>query len=280
MNRMAAPLRLARASTRVGLHVCLALAVFAGPVATAAAAAPDASSPADADALSEAAVEKFEAKDYDGAAALFERAYEADPQPNYLFNIGRVYEEKGDLRRAVEFYQRFVGEPGVDLESRQAATERLRVLREALRELEGDPDPVAPTVTPEPEPASTDADDTRPDPARTRKLRIAGYTLLGVGGVALIAGGVVGGVALGTSNDAGDAEFVDDTVRLRRRAKRQANAADGLLIAGGTLAGVGLILVLSTLRGEGKAKAGTEARTQWSPMFGRGQVGLGMARRF
>ena len=128
--------------------VCSTLAIVLGaaPSLTAAAAsAPSETAPAEGDpeALSAAAVERFEAKDYDAAVALFEQAYAADPQPNYLFNIGRVYEEKGDLENAIVYYQRFVKQSGVDLESRQAATERLKVLREAQAQLKGEDDPPA-----------------------------------------------------------------------------------------------------------------------------------------
>ena len=82
----------------------------------------------EAEQLSEQAIEKFQAKDYTGAVALFEQAYSIDPQPNYLFNIGRVYEEAGDLEKAVEYYAKFVKQPGVDLDSRKVANERLKVL--------------------------------------------------------------------------------------------------------------------------------------------------------
>lgn len=270
----------------------LALSVAIAPVATASARTvgpAEAAADPSADELSDQAVARFEAREYDEAVRLFEEAYRIDPNPNYLFNIGRVYEEKGDLRQAVEFYQRFVGESGVDLESRQAATERLKVLREALAELEPDK-PVPPPDDPDdgeptdidPTGSDTGSDGDTGDDDRKRKLRIAGYSLMGVGGVALIAGGVVGGIALGTSGDAEDAEIVDETLRLRDRAKTQANVADALFISGGVLAGVGLVLVLTTLgKGKGKTKAEV-ARTRWTPLVGArtGTLGLGMTRRF
>ncbi len=274
----------------------IALSVAVAPLAIASAHAGPAAEGTEptADELSDQAVGKFEAREYDAAAKLFEEAYRIDPNPNYLFNIGRVYEEKGDLRHAVVFYQRFLGESGVDLESRQAATERLKVLREAIKELEPDEPGPSDDPVPDDDGSSTDIDSTGDDTSddgdggtdgRKRKLRIAGYSLMGVGGVALIAGGVVGGVALGTSGDAEDAEFVDETMRLRDKAKTQANVADGLFITGGVLAAVGLVLVLTTLgKGKGKARAKSDvARTQWAPMMGLGRsatLGLGMTRRF
>lgn len=45
---------------------------------------------------------------YDDAIAAFELAYEADPKPRFLFNIGRAYERKGDLFKAMEHLQGYV----------------------------------------------------------------------------------------------------------------------------------------------------------------------------
>lgn len=272
------------------LSVAVAVAIAIAPCADASAApadsAEDASPKERADALSDEAVQKFEAKDYEGAVELFEQAHQIDPQPNYLFNIGRVYEEKGDLEKAVEYYQRFVGESGVDLESRQIATERLKVLREALAQIREDERP-APSEGEGTAPATSGGDpsEDRPrDPERTRKMRIAGYSLLGIGGAALIAGGAVGGVALGTTRDAEDAGFVDEQQRLRRKARTQAGAADGLFIAGGVVAVVGLVLVLSTLRaGQGRSatsRGATARRTTFAPAVGPRGVGLGLMHRF
>lgn len=241
-----------------------------------------------ADALSDEAVAKFGAKDYDGAVALFEQAYELDPQANYLFNIGRVYEEKGDLAGSVEYYERFVQAEGVDLESRQIATERLKVLRDALEQLEKDeepepqPQPVAPTE-PVAQPDEPIADDGPTD--RKKKLRIAGYSLMGVGGAALIVGGVFGGLAVGSTNDADSAEFVDDALRKRDDAKTQAAVADAMFITGGVLAATGLVLVLSTLGGRkggdsARHRRRGERRTAWAPIAGRNGAGLSLSGRF
>jgi hypothetical protein len=93
--------------------------------------------------LSAQARERFRAKDYDAAVRLFEQAHAVDPNPNYLFNIGRVYEEKRDLRAAVDYYQRFVMEPRVDIGAREQAVQRLRVLKAILNETEPEPAPAS-----------------------------------------------------------------------------------------------------------------------------------------
>jgi tetratricopeptide (TPR) repeat protein len=236
----------------------------------------------DPEALSAAAVERFQAKEYDAAVDLFEQAYAADPQPNYLFNIGRVYEEKGDLENAVVYYQRFVGQSGVDLESRQAATERLKVLRETLAQMKADEpkdDTPADDGTGQPTDEQTPTTDEGDDAAKRKKtLRITGYALMGAGGVGLILGGVFGGLAQGNANDAKSEPFIDRQAELRDSARTQARVADAMFITGGVLAAAGLVLVLTTLGG--KKKAGSDAQATWSPVVGPQQVGVGFSRRF
>jgi len=243
----------------------------------------------DPEALSAEAVEHFQAKEYDAAVDLFEQAYAIDPQPNYLFNIGRVYEEKGDLENAVVYYQRFVGQSGVDLEARQSATERLKVLREALAQMKADEDAKDPGDDKDPPPDEIvppdkieDGDADEQAEKRKKILRITGYSLLGAGGGLVIVGAIFGGIASGTVDDADADPFVDRKAALRDRARRQARTADALFITGGVVATAGLVLVLSTL---GRKKAGGESdqvsrRTMWAPVVGPTQVGLGLTHRF
>ncbi|MFO0632711.1 MAG: tetratricopeptide repeat protein [Nannocystaceae bacterium] len=271
---------------------CLASALAIAPLPAQAAAAlaqpaAEGEAAASPDALSSEAVELFKQKDFDGAIAKFEQAYALDPQPNYLFNIGRVYEEKGDLANAVKHYQKFVQQPGVDLEAREAAVARLKVLKPALEEIEQK----QPESKPQPQtkPATVDPVDEAAK-ARRKKLRIAGYSLLGTGGGVLVIGTVFGALAVGKSNDAKDAQFVDQKLNARHEAKGRAVVADALLVSGGVLAGVGLILVLSTLAKPKRGAADTTAARRgrpWArrapllaPAVGPGQLGLAMAGRF
>lgn len=246
--------------------------------ALAEAAAPD-EAVAAADELSNEAVEAFGAKRYDEAIDLFNKAYEIDPNPNYLFNIGRVYEEKGDLKKAVEFYQRFVSQAAVDLEAREAATARLKVLREALKQLEEEKNKNEGETT-EP-PVVADPEEDKPD--RVRVQRIAGYSLIGVGGAALIVGGVLGGLASADADSADSAEFVDDRLRLREDARGKAQGADALFITGGVLAAVGVVLVLTTLgKNKDKKQANTSRKRSvaFSPSASPRTMGATLSGRF
>jgi tetratricopeptide (TPR) repeat protein len=224
--------------------VAVAVALVGTPVVAASSVEPEATdggATAVADPGEEAKA-AFAAKDFDKAIALFEQAYAKTGEPNYLFNIGRVYEEKGDIETAVAKYQEFVKQPGVELEARQIATDRLKVLRQTLEQLEADENQ-GQAITPDRPPTAEEQQEAE----RRRKMRLAGYSLLGVGGAALVIGAVFGSLAIGKSNDAKDTPFVDEKVALRNEARVRAVVGDAMLATGGVLAGVGLVLVLSTL---------------------------------
>ena len=265
----------ARAPRRsAGLASLLAASLGASSVAAAPIGDAPADAPADPEDLSEAAVARFKAKDYAGAVELFQRAHALDPKPNYLFNIGRVYEEAGQLREAVDYYQRFVGESGVDLESRKLANDRLRILREILSTSE----PAPPPKEPEPPPAADPAPDHADTPApRARRVRIASYALLGLGGAALAVGGGLGGLALKQSRDLAVTDGYDARQELLKAGQTNAAIADGLFIAGGVLALSGLVMVLSTVKPRGRVDA---AARGLSPALGPGLAGLRWQGRF
>lgn len=231
-----------------------------------------ASSPAD---LSAQAIERFKAKDYDAAVRLFQEAYALDPVPNYLFNIGRVYEEKGDIRAAVDYYQRFVKEAGVELEAREQGLQRLRVLKGILQETdEGEqkPDEAQPAPQPEeakaaPEPAPAAP---APDP-KWRTMTLAGAGVLGLGGAVMVAGGALGGVALSKQNQLDSTHDYDARTELAAQGRKLAVTTDVLIGVGGALVLTGVILVaVGATRGRTKAVAD---RRVWP-------TGLGVVARF
>jgi tetratricopeptide (TPR) repeat protein len=231
----------------------------------------------EAEQLSEQAIVKFQAKDYEGAAALFEQAYDIDPQPNYLFNIGRVYEEAGTLDKAVTFYAKFVKQPGVDLDSRETALDRLKVLRAILQETEEkapdkDPAPeVKPVEDPVPEPNPVDEDAQR----KRKVMRAAGFGLTGVGAAVMIGGAVVGGLAQGDFNKAGEAELPPDNQPLLDSAKSKALTADILLGVGGGVLLTGVILIAV-----GFSKPKKSQRVALTPTFGPRGGGVDLRLQF
>ena len=247
----------------------------------------DAEGPAEgsADALSAKAVEAFEGKDYPNAVKFFEEAYAVDPNPNYLFNIGRVHEEAGDLRSAVSRYEEFVKSPGVDLESRKFANERLGVLRginsaedEALADDERRKADAKAAEENRQRPVEGPAGPTDggEDNDPRKRTRTVGFVLLGVGAAAVAGGGVAGGLALGKHNDFKDETDFAAASDLQSEGKRLNGAADGLFIAGGVIAATGLVMVLASL----KKKDKKTARTQVTPALGRTGAGLSLSHRF
>lgn len=248
----------------------------AAPAATTSASTTPASTSPTAAELSDQAIERFKAKDYDTAANLFEQAHALDPNPNYLFNIGRVYEEKGDITKAVDFYQRFVKEPGVQIESRDLAVQRLRVLKAILAETE---------QKPEPKPEGPKPEETKPDsktvakpgvdnPDPNRNMRLAGYGLLGVGGVSMIIGGIFGGLALAKKSDLDGTALANERSPLAQSGRTFALVSDVTLFTGVGLAATGLVLVL-VARSRTKA-----ARTALAPSLGRGHAGVVWSLQF
>jgi tetratricopeptide (TPR) repeat protein len=231
--------------------------------------APGSEAAAEVEELNAAALEAFKNKEYDEAARLFEAAYEKNPEPNYLFNIGRVYEEKGDFEKAIEWYDRFIHLPEVELQAREIALERLRVLRAIVAEskAEAEPKETPKEVVDEPE-----EDARKPTPP----LRIAGYVLLGIGGAALVAGGGFGGAAVQRNNDLDSFNTLEARNEAIDKGKRNALIADSLFIAGGVVALTGLVLVLVSL----KDRKGKSQRASIAPTFARGGGGAAARVRF
>lgn len=238
--------------------------------------------------FTERAVADFEAGRYEQAVENFERAYALDGNVNNLFNIGRVYEEAGDLPAAIDYYTRFLEQPGVSLEYREATLERLEVLErtlEATRKGEGDDAATKGDggASEPPPPGVEGEDDDHDDPpppiddaaqARARKQRVAGWAVLGVGGVALVAGGAIAGVTASTASALADETDPSTRADLALRGQSLAPAADALLISGGTLALVGLVVALTAKR-ERSAKA-----TALAPTMLRRGAGLSFATHF
>lgn len=222
-----------------------ALSVAALPVQPALAFAPSASG----DELEAQAIEAYEGGDFAGAAKLFEAAYDANGDPNLLYNIGRVHEEAGKLELAIEYYDRFIHAEGVGLDSRMVASERLSRLRKVLGVEAPPEEPEEPEATEEPPepkpkpPTQTDDTDDEAEQRRDRGMLIGGTVLLATGGAMAIVGGVMGGLAL-RADDRLQTQLLDDPVGTQEQGKRQALTADVLIPVGAAFAVSGLALLV------------------------------------
>ena len=188
-------------------------------------------------------------RDGDFALALteFERVHalmSASGHPNAIYvvyNIAVTNEQLGRDRAAIETYERFLRESAPDAPNRADAESRLRELRERMRLAEQD---AASEADVEPAPAATGGGGVSP----------VGVIVAAVGGAALVAGAVVGGLALSDS-DAARADCVDSVCPSSARdgiagAQTMANVADGLLFGGAAVAATGVVLMLVLSDGE------------------------------
>jgi tetratricopeptide (TPR) repeat protein len=278
------------ASLQTARPAMLLLAPAAGGVATGGAtttATAGAAAPAGEtetfESLVGQATGKFKEKDYAGAVALFERAYAVQPEPAILFNIGRIYEEAQNAEAAIGYYEKFIADDGVEAKDQEKAVQRLTVLRTIveIREKEkarNQPKPVEPKPVVDPNPVRTQPPAAQPGdqkPAQSgRLLRPVGYTLLGTGAALLIGGGVAGGLAKGQYNDFADAKTLDAREAAGKKGFSLARTADGLFIAGGVVALIGVVLlIVPAVR---KSRAAQALSPQVSPT----QVGLGFTHQF
>lgn len=276
------PARTAAAAVYTPIGVRAALAAAAQP-------APTDASGETFESLVDQARGRYKEKDYVGAVAFFERAYALQPDPAILFNIGRIHEEANNVDAAIAYYQKFIADETVDVGLRDKALQRLETLekiveirkkeeaRQSPKPADPGPKPADPNVTtpvgPQPGPQVPPGGEDKP--AQPNKLlRPIGYTMFGVGAALLIGGGIAGGLAKGQHNKFEAADTLEDQRAAGQKGKSLAAAADGLFIAGGVLAVVGMVLLLVP-----KARK-SRAVQAMQPKVTPHQVGLGYVYRF
>ncbi len=71
-------------------------------------------------------------QNFDLAFNELKRAYGIYAKPSILFNIALIAEKGGALERSVEYYRKFLNAPGVTLENRQRASDRLAAVQQIL----------------------------------------------------------------------------------------------------------------------------------------------------
>lgn len=123
---------------------CLAILAVCVTASMATADPPASDAQARATALFERGGKAFRDKQFDAAAALFKEAYDASPDPAFLYNIGLCYERRGRWRLAVDYYERFLAEapdaPAVpDVRRRRDQAIKMREAEMAVVTLTGAP---------------------------------------------------------------------------------------------------------------------------------------------
>ncbi len=225
-----------RRATRAIAAVVLAAAVSAGAAGEA--------QPATAALRYDNGVRLYSMRRYVEAAHEFEAAYSLSRRVELLFNLGRAWEDAGDVARAVDAYSRFeaAGAPGYDLASLQAALQRLRARLPVERPappvvVRAAPVVVAPT----------------PPRAPARGAPVGPIVLMSIGGAALVGAIPLWVSARSTYDDlvavcptrTCPVEFEGDA----RRAERFAVAGDVLVGVGAASLAAGLTWLLLDRRG-------------------------------
>lgn len=251
------------------------LLLFATPAAAQTEAAEEESTPAEATPNSEfdgyvaAASEAFGAKDYPEALLNFQKAYELDPDPAILFNLGVIADKMGDYELAYTYFNDFVMLPDVKVEDREKALTRLEQVRK-LRDLQAEKDKpkkeekVEEKVTPPPVQAAPE------------KSYLGAAILTGLGVAVLGGGGAMALLASSAHND-----FTDATTLAERRSaadsgETNALVADILFGGGAALTAGGVIWLILVATDNG----GDSQAVVFVPSVGAGSASFNMTLRF
>jgi tetratricopeptide (TPR) repeat protein len=165
--------------------IYVALAVLA---AAPAARAKEGDSARPGRALFERAEASFQQGKFEEARVDYQAAYDVEPLPAFLFNIGQCYRNMGDYEHARVYFRRYTA---LDPHSpNRAAAERLIAEMDQLADERGPPptEPPAMNVAPAPrllDPVVRDTPREAPPPFYRR-----GWFWVGVGGVVAVAAGV------------------------------------------------------------------------------------------
>jgi hypothetical protein len=85
-----------------------------------------------AESKADEAFRAYQSKHFAEAVALYMEAYNAAPNADILYNVARIYDAKLlDRPLAINFYRRYITDPGAVADRIQIANERLLALREA-----------------------------------------------------------------------------------------------------------------------------------------------------
>lgn len=176
--------------------------------------------------LSAEGIEFFKQRRYTEALVRFEEAYERFPDLNLLYNIGRCHENLDQSELAAAYYQRYVAFPEAPAAQRRSALKRLEKLRLRMSVK------AAASVSP--------VSRTRLPPTRKSSSWQA-WTLVGIGGVSLLAAGGAGFWALDAKSRRDNSATLEEKNRWNERAEKRALVADVTGVLGLALVVTGVL---------------------------------------
>jgi len=167
------------------------------------------------DRLVRQAAAAYDAHDTAAAVSALERAYALRPVPRLLFNLGRAHEQRGDYATAADYYRRFLA-TAPDPQSTAVAQEALGIAERNVARAADEQRQRDAAAAAERQRALDAAraqtslaeqqrleEERRRQAALTRPRRVTTPVAIawGAAGVAAVAGGVLGGLALAARSD-------------------------------------------------------------------------------
>jgi tetratricopeptide (TPR) repeat protein len=224
---------------------------------------------------------------FDDAIAEFEKAYEIEPEPIFIFNIAQSHKQNGNYQRALFFYRRYLQEaPGAN--DRAEVEEKMRALEAQLAEKSAAPKPISPPPTsatvnapqpPEHAPSPLMSGPSSPPPVAAvpsnpgRGLIISGI-VVGSAGVATIVGGILAGAHASSLHD--DVTCTGCTFDSGKDSSSSTYRTLSYVAygVGGAAVGTGAALLILG------ATAKDNAPVAFTPWFGAGTTGAAFNGRF
>lgn len=216
----------------------------------------------------------FNRGQFSDALVKFQEAYKVYPAPNLLFNMARCYQALGQMDLAVTTYQRFTAQPGIDAATKQQAEKKIEEIEAAVKETGGARRTTA---------AAGTAAGAQKEPLSFSPWQ---YVLLGVGGAAIIGGGVAMGLGFAKASDA-DNRRKDENLpateydALISDADTMKAIGYAMLGVGGALAITGAVLwIIEAMDAQGDAETAEEPEVAFMPAALQGGGGLMVMGRF
>ncbi len=251
-------------------RVCLTLVFISTsapseePIVRACEAAPTAEDEARAHRLFEQGKKSFREGRFQDAVHLLKEVYRLKCAPEPLYNLGRAYDNLGELGAAIGAFEAYL-RASPNAEDRGAVEERIGTLKRQLAERE--------KLKREREEAEKRQND---QARRERRPSAAPWIVAGTGGAVVLAGGVFGLFSLNLHNQAnspvetGQQEAIDKN----DRAKTFANVANVGYVAGGVIAAVGIVWGIVDLQRSGNTAAQPVRGATPGPLLGMGGSGI------
>lgn len=139
---------------------------------------------------------QFALRNFDAASKLYERAFELHNDPKILYNAAQAHRLAGHKARALELYESLIRVYGEKFAARDEVNGHIRTLRDAIAlEKKNAPPPPVVRVAPPSEPVVALV---TPPPQKTPVTKKAWFWGVVGTSIAVVVGGVVAGVVLGT----------------------------------------------------------------------------------